>query len=233
MLVHDDAIVLRRTGAHRAKGEPRPAAHVVGAPDGSRPGVSYVNTSQLATRTSPRVTALYLHKAMPGHHLLGSLAQEDTSLPPKLRFAWNAGYGGGWALYAERLGHEMALYDDPYQHYDQLDMEIFRAARMVVDTGLHAKNWSRERAIDYMAANTWLDRSYVDLEIDRYIVWPGQACAYKLGGIKIRALRLGAERVLGPRFDVRDFHTQVLCIRALPLHVLERKIKDWIESKPT
>ena len=209
------------------------AYYIVGTPDGDRPGVFYVNTSELATRTSPRVTALYLHEAMPGHHLQASLAQEDTSLPATLRFAWNAGYGEGWALYAEWLGHEMGLYDDTVQHFGQLDMEIFRAARMVVDTGLHAKGWSRERAIDYMAANTSLERSFVELEIDRYIVWPGQACAYKLGDIKIRALRRQAERALGARFDVRAFHTQVLGSGALPLHVLERKIKDWIGSKAT
>jgi uncharacterized protein (DUF885 family) len=204
------------------------AYYVVGTPDGDRPGVFYVNTSELPTRTAVRVTALYLHEAMPGHHLQASLAQEDPSLPPTLRFAWNAGYGEGWALYAEWLGHEMGLYDDPVQHFGQLDMEIFRAARLVVDTGLHAKGWSRERAIDYLAANTSLERDYIALEVDRYLVWPGQACAYKLGDLKIRALRRQAERALGARFDVREFHTQVLGSGALPLPVLEQKIKDWI-----
>jgi uncharacterized protein (DUF885 family) len=207
------------------------AYYIVGTPDGDRPGVFYVNTSELATRTSVRMTALYLHEAMPGHHLQGCLAQEDTSLPPTLRFAWNAGYGEGWALYAEWLGHEMGLYDDPIQHFGQLDMEIFRAARMVVDTGLHAKGWGRERAIDYLAANTSLERTYIALEVDRYIVWPGQACAYKLGDIKIRALRREAERALGARFDVREFHTQVLGSGALPLPVLESKVNEWIRSK--
>lgn len=206
------------------------AYYIVGTPDGDRPGVFYVNTSGLPTRTSVRVTALYLHEAMPGHHLQACLAQEDTNLPPTLRFAWNAGYGEGWALYAEWLGHEMGLYDDPYQHFGQLDMEIFRAARMVVDTGLHAKGWSRERAIRFMENNTSLDRPYIELEVDRYIVWPGQACAYKLGELKIRALRREAERALGSRFDVRAFHEQVLNTGAVPLHVLEQKIKDWIGS---
>jgi uncharacterized protein (DUF885 family) len=207
------------------------AYYIVGTADGDRPGVFYVNTSQLPTRTSVRMTALYLHEAMPGHHLQASLAQEDTSLPPTLRFAWNAGYGEGWALYAEWLGHEMGLYDDPYQHFGQLDMEIFRAARMVVDTGLHAQGWSRERAIDYLAANTSLDRDHIALEVDRYIVWPGQACAYKLGDIKIRALRRQAQHALGLRFDVREFHAQVLGSGALPLAVLERKINDWTRSR--
>ncbi len=124
----------------------------------------------------------------------------------------------------------MGLYDDPVQHFGQLDMEIFRAARLVVDTGLHAKGWSRERAIDYLAANTSLDRPSIELEVDRYIVWPGQAPAYKLGELKIRALRRDAERALGSRFDVRAFHEQVLNTGAVPLHVLERKIKDWTRS---
>ncbi len=207
------------------------AYYIVGTPEGDRPGVFYVNTSELPTRTSVRTTALYLHEALPGHHLQLSLAQENTGLPPTLRFAWNAGYGEGWALYAEWLGHEMGLYDDPIQHFGQLDMAIFRAARMVVDTGLHAKGWSRDRAIDYLGANTSLDRPYIALEVDRYIVWPGQACAYKLGDLKIRALRRQAEHTLGNRFDVREFHAQVLGSGALPLHVLERKIKDWIGSK--
>jgi uncharacterized protein (DUF885 family) len=206
------------------------AYYIVGTPDGDRPGVFYVNTSELPTRTSVRLTALYLHEAMPGHHLQACLAQEDTGLPPTLRFAWNTGYGEGWALYAEWLGHEMGLYDDPVQHFGQLDMEIFRAARMVVDTGLHAKGWSRERAIRFMEDNTSLDRPYIELEVDRYIVWPGQAPAYKLGELKIRALRHDAERALGARFDVRAFHEQVLNTGAVPLHVLERKIKDWVRS---
>jgi uncharacterized protein (DUF885 family) len=206
------------------------AYYIVGTPNGERPGVFYVNTSELATRTSVRTTALYLHEAMPGHHLQASLAQEDTSLPPTLRFAWNAGYGEGWALYAEWLGHEMGLYDDPVQHFGQLDMEIFRAARMVVDTGLHAKGWSRERAIRYLLDNTSLDQAFIELEVDRYIVWPGQACAYKLGELKLRALRRQAERAMGSRFDVRAFHEQVLNTGAVPLHVLERKINDWIGS---
>ena len=206
------------------------AYYIVGTPDGDRPSVFYVNTSELPTRTSVRMTALYLHEAMPGHHLQARLALEDTSLPPTLRFAWNAGYGEGWALYAEWLGHEMDLYGDPVQHFGQLDMEIFRAARLVVDTGLHAKGWSRERAIRFMEDNTSLDTAYIELEVDRYIVWPGQACAYKLGELKIRALRRDAERALGQRFDVRAFHEQVLNTGAVPLPVLERKIKDWTRS---
>ena len=206
------------------------AYYMVGTADGSRPGVFYVNTSQLPTRTTPRTTALYLHEGLPGHHLQASLAQEDAALPPTLRFAWNAGFGEGWALYCEWLGHEMGLYDDPYQHYGQLDMEIFRAVRLVVDTGLHAKGWSRERAVQYMLDNTSLEREFLEGEVDRYIVWPGQATAYKIGEIKIRELRRKAERALGRRFDLRAFHDQVLDTGAVPLAVLDAKITHWIRS---
>ncbi|MBL8343481.1 MAG: DUF885 domain-containing protein [Rubrivivax sp.] len=208
------------------------AYYIVGTPDGTRPGTFYLNTSELPTRTATRTTALFLHEGVPGHHLQGSLAQEDATLPPMLRFAWNAGYGEGWALYAEWLGHEMALYaGDPIQHFGQLDMEIFRAARLVVDTGLHTQGWSRRRATDYLVANTSLERTFCEGEVDRYIVWPGQACAYKLGELRIRALRQRAERTLGSRFDVREFHTQVLNTGAVALAVLERKIDNWMRSK--
>jgi uncharacterized protein (DUF885 family) len=206
------------------------AYYVIGTPDGTRPGVFYVNTGQLETRTAPRGTALYLHEGLPGHHLQGSLALEDTRLPANLRFNWNAGYGEGWALYAEWLGHEMGLYGDPYQHLGQLDMEIFRAARLVVDTGLHAKGWSRERAVRYLLDNTSLDRNAVEIEVDRYIVWPGQAASYKLGELVIKALRREAEQRLGARFDVRDFHAQVLDTGALPLAVLQAKVRRWIDT---
>lgn len=209
------------------------AYYIVGTPDGSRPGTFYLNTSELPTRTHVRTTALFLHEALPGHHLQGSLAQEDEALPPNLRFGWNAGYGEGWALYAEHLGHEMGLYQgQPVQHLGQLDMEIFRAARLVVDTGLHHQGWSRDRAVGYLVANTSLERSYCETEVDRYTVWPGQACAYKLGELTIRRLRRRAERALGARFDLREFHTQVLATGALPLAVLQHKIEQWMRSHP-
>jgi uncharacterized protein (DUF885 family) len=189
-----------------------------------------LNTSELPTRTSHRMTALYLHEGSPGHHLQASLAQEDASLPAVLRFSWNPGYGEGWALYCEALGDELGLYSDPYQRFGRLDMEIFRAARMVVDTGLHAKGWSREQAIRYLLDNTSLDRAAVEQEIDRYIVWPGQATAYKVGDLFIRQLRARAQQKLGTRFDIRAFHQQVLDTGAIPLRVLEKKIDDWIAA---
>ncbi len=206
------------------------ASYQVGTPDGERPGTFYVNTSDLPTRTSTRVAALYLHEGMPGHHLQGSLPQENDALPPLLRFGWNVGYGEGWALYAEWLGYEMGLYDDPVQHAGALDMEIFRAARLVVDTGLHAKSWTRQRAVDYMVANTSLEPSFVEQEVDRYLAWPGQACGYKLGELTIRRLRRKVHAALGSRFDVKRFHSQVLDTGALPLDVLAAKIDGWIRE---
>lgn len=206
------------------------AYYLVGTPDGQRSGVFFVNTSNLPTRTTPRMTALFLHEGMPGHHLQGSLASEDEALPPNLRFSWNPGFGEGWALYAEWLGTEMGLYDDPYQYFGRLDMEILRAARLVVDTGLHAYGWSRDQAIEYMLANTTLDRRSVEQEVDRYIVWPGQATAYKVGELYIRELRSRAESRLGPAFDIRRFHQTVLDTGALPLHVLGQKVDAWIDD---
>ena len=204
------------------------AYYIAGTADGSRPGVFYANTSQLPTRTSPVMTALFLHEGVPGHHFQGSLAIEDASLPPFLRFLWNSGYVEGWALYCERLGIEMGLYDDPYQYFGMLDMEMFRATRLVIDTGLHAKGWSREQAIDYMLANTSFDRAFVTLEVDRYIVTPGQATSYKVGELVIKKLRAQAEQALGARFDIRAFHDQVLNTGSIPLNVLDAKIAQWI-----
>lgn len=207
------------------------AYYIIGAPDGSRPGTFYFNASNLPTRTSPRMTAIYLHEGLPGHHLQGSLAQEDQSLPAFLRFQWNSGYVEGWGLYSEWLGEEMGLYDDPYQYVGRLDMEVFRASRLVVDTGLHAKGWSREQAIAYMLDNTALDRAAVEQEVDRYIVAPGQATSYKVGELTLRRLRRDAEAALGAKFDVREFHQQVLGMGALPLAVLEKKIGEWIAAR--
>lgn len=206
------------------------AYYLVGTPDGSRPGVFYVNTSQMPTRTSPRMTALFLHEALPGHHWQGSLAQEDATLPALLRFGGNTAYLEGWGLYAEWLGEELGLYDDPYQYFGRLDLEIIRATRLVVDTGLHAKGWSRDRAISYMLENSSLDRAAVEQEVDRYIVWPGQATAYKVGELFIKRLRKRAEQKLGARFDVRAFHQRVLDSGAIPLSVLARKIDVWIAA---
>jgi uncharacterized protein (DUF885 family) len=211
------------------------AYYSIGTPDGSRLGVFYVNTSELPTRTSPRMTALFLHEANPGHHWQGSVAVEDESLPALLRFGGNAAYWEGWGLYCEWLGEELGLYDDPYQYFGRLDMEIIRATRLVVDTGLHANGWTREQAIEYMLDNSSLDRAAVEQEIDRYIVWPGQATAYKVGELFIKQLRSRAEKQLGARFDIRAFHQQILDTGAIPLNVLGKKIDNWIadvKAKP-
>lgn len=204
------------------------AYYIPGLPDGSQPGVFYANTSNLPSRTSPIMTALFLHEAIPGHHFQSSIAAQDENLPAFLRFGWNAGYGEGWALYCERLGIEMGLYEDPYQYFGMLELEMFRATRLVIDTGLHAKGWSRDQAIAYMAENTSFDRSFIQLEIDRYIVTPGQATSYKVGELVLHRLRARAQQALGARFDLREFHEQVLATGALPLAVLEQKIDNWL-----
>ena len=202
-----------------------------GTPDGSRAGLFYFNAYDLPKRATVEQTALYMHEGAPGHHFQISLAQENAALPPFMRFGGNTAYVEGWALYAETLGYEMGLYDDPYQRFGQLNNEMFRAIRLVVDTGLHSKGWSREKAIDYMLANSSKSRTDATAEVERYIAIPSQALAYKIGQLKIQELRAKAERALGDRFDVRAFHDQVLNTGALPLPILEKKIDDWIASQ--
>jgi uncharacterized protein (DUF885 family) len=202
-----------------------------GTPDGTRPGVFYYNTYDLPSRTTPGMETLYLHEAVPGHHFQISLAQENEQLPNFMRFGGNTAYVEGWALYAEKLGPELGLFTDPYQRYGHLDDEMLRAMRLVVDTGIHAKGWSRDQAIQYMLANSAMGRTDATSEVERYIAIPGQALAYKIGQLKILELRARARAALGDRFDIRDFHEQVLATGALPLTVLERKIDDWIASR--
>lgn len=202
-----------------------------GTPDGSRPGLFYFNAYDLPKRATTEQTSLYMHEGAPGHHFQISLAQENTDLPPFMRFGGNTAYVEGWALYAETLGYEMGLYDDPYQRFGQLNNEMFRAIRLVVDTGLHSKGWSRERAIDYMLANSSKSRTAATSEVERYIAIPSQALAYKIGALKMQELRARAETALGDRFDVRAFHNQVLNTGALPLPILEKKIDDWIAAE--
>ena len=204
-----------------------------GTPDGARAGLFYFNAYDLPKRATVEQTALYMHEGAPGHHFQISLAQENTALPPFMRFGGNTAYVEGWALYAETLGYEMGLYDDPYQRFGQLNNEMFRAIRLVVDTGLHSKGWSRDKAIDYMLANSSKSRTDATAEVERYIAIPSQALAYKVGQLKIQELRAKAERTLGDRFDVRAFHDQVLNTGALPLPILEKKIDDWIASRKT
>ncbi|PLK25626.1 DUF885 family protein [Novosphingobium sp. TH158] len=201
-----------------------------GSADGSRPGVFFYNAYDLPSRFLTGMATLYLHEGAPGHHFQISLAQENTSLPDFQRFGGNTAFVEGWALYAETLGYSMGLYKDPMQHWGTLDDEMLRAMRLVVDTGIHAKGWSREQAIEYMLANSGMGRTDATAEVERYIAWPGQALAYKVGALTIQRLRRKAEADLGPKFDLRAFHEQVLGSGALPLPVLEAKIDRWIAT---
>jgi uncharacterized protein (DUF885 family) len=207
------------------------ASYLPGSPDGTRRGVFYVNTWDLPSRPTYLMQAIYLHEAVPGHHFQVSLAQEMTDLPRFRRHADFTAYDEGWGLYAESLGRDLGLYDDQYSELGALTTEIWRAVRLVVDTGLHSQGWTRERAIEYMRANTSIGRADTVAEVERYIARPGQALAYKLGEIRMQALRREAERVLGARFNVREFHTQVLTGGSLPLPVLEEQIRRWLEKR--
>lgn len=202
-----------------------------GTPDGSRPGVFYYNAYDLPSRFTWGFETLFLHEGIPGHHFQISLAQENKDLPNFQRFGGNTAFVEGWALYAESLGPELGMFTDPYQMYGHLNDEILRAMRLVVDTGIHAQGWSRDRAIKYMLDNSAMGRTDATAEVERYIAIPSQATAYKIGQLTIRRLRTKAEQALGPRFDVRDFHAQVLMSGALPMGVLEEKIDRWIAAK--
>jgi uncharacterized protein (DUF885 family) len=175
--------------------------------------------------------ALYLHEAVPGHHFQISLAQEAAGLPRFRRFAWDTAYGEGWALYAESLGKDLGLYTDPYSVFGALTTEMWRAVRLVVDTGLHAQGWTRKQGVEFFRENTALGEADIAAEVERYIAWPGQALAYKVGQLKILELRRRAQQRLGPRFDVREFHEQVIAGGSLPLDVLEAKIDRWIAAQ--
>ncbi len=202
-----------------------------GTPDGSRPGVFYFNAYDLPSRNTSGITTLYLHEGAPGHHFQISLAQENTELPNFMRFGGNTAFVEGWALYAEKLGFPMGLYTDPYQRFGHLDDEMLRAMRLVVDTGLHSKGWTRDQAIQYMLDNSSMGKIDATAEVERYIAIPSQALAYKIGALTIQRLKKEAQDALGDKFDVREFHNQVLNTGALPMTVLETKIRDWIASQ--
>lgn len=199
-----------------------------GTPDGSRPGTFYFNAYDLPSRLTTGNVTLYLHEGAPGHHFQISLAQENADLPNFMRFGGNGAFVEGWALYAETLGYEMGFFDDPYNRYGTLQDEQLRAMRLVVDTGIHAKGWTREQGIDYMLDNSGMTRTEVVAEVERYIAIPSQALGYKVGALKIQELREKAEKALGRKFDLKGFHAQVLGTGALPLPVLEAKIDRWI-----
>lgn len=202
-----------------------------GSADGARPGVFYFNAYDLPSRLTPGNVTLYLHEGAPGHHFQISLAQENEALPAFMRYGGTTAYVEGWALYAETLGYEMGFYKDPWNRYGTLQDEQLRAMRLVVDTGIHAKGWTRDQAIAFMMDNSGMTRTEVVAEVDRYIAIPSQALAYKIGALTIQELRKKAELKLGRKFDIKAFHEQVLNTGGLPLAVLEAKIDRWIAAE--
>ena len=191
-------------------------------------GTYWVNTYNLPSRPLYNLPALTLHEASPGHALQGALAEEQTGQPDFRRKSYISAYGEGWALYTEKLGQEMGIYQTPYEEFGRLTYEMWRACRLVIDTGIHAKGWTREQALAYLRDRTALSEHEVTTEVDRYISWPGQALSYKLGEIAIVKLRAEAERELGARFDVKAFHDAILRQGSLPLPVLESEVRRWI-----
>jgi uncharacterized protein (DUF885 family) len=207
------------------------AYYMPGAGDGSLAGNYYVNTYDLPSRPFYEIEALSLHEAVPGHHLQIALQMELPGLPAFRRLYCFTAFVEGWALYSERLGLEVGFYTDPYSDFGRLSYAMWRACRLVVDTGMHALGWTRQRAIDFMADNTSSTLLNITNEVDRYIAWPAQALAYKLGEIKIRSLRSFAENALGGKFDLREFHDTILLAGALPLDLLEQRLQAWVAGQ--
>jgi uncharacterized protein (DUF885 family) len=201
------------------------------SPDGSRPGVFYANTYDIKARPKWSMESLFLHEAVPGHHFQGALTLEIEGLPRFRKFGGYTAYSEGWGLYAESLGKEMGMYYDPYQYFGALNAELWRAIRLVVDTGLHSKGWTRDEVLEYMYANSAAKPARAVSEAERYMAIPSQALAYKVGQLKIRELRTRAEETLGDKFNVKDFHAEVLNDGAVPLSVLDAKIDRWINSQ--
>ncbi len=206
-------------------------SYQTGTPDGTRPGIFYANAYDIKARPKWAMESLFLHEAIPGHHFQRALQVENEDLPGFRRFGGYTAYTEGWGLYAESLGKELGVYTDPYQYFGALNAELWRAIRLVVDTGLHAKKWSRQQVLDYMYANSAVKEARAVAEAERFMAIPGQALAYKIGQLKILEIRADAEARLGGQFDVADFHTQILMDGPLPLSVLEAKIDAWVQSQ--
>ncbi|MEA2603457.1 MAG: hypothetical protein QOF89_4449 [Acidobacteriota bacterium] len=207
------------------------AQYMPGAPDGSRPGRVQVNTGDPEKRTTITMESTAYHEGVPGHHMQLSIAQELPTLPPFRQQGGYTAFAEGWALYSERLGKEVGFYQDPYNDYGHLQDEMLRAIRLVVDTGFHYKHWTRDQVVKFFHDHSGIDEVEVQSESDRYIVWPGQALAYKVGQLKILELRERAKKALGPKFDIHKFHDEVLGAGALPLDVLETRIDNWIKAE--
>jgi uncharacterized protein (DUF885 family) len=224
-------LVVKRVEPFRE--QPGAAQHYFpGTPDGSRPGVYYAHLSDMNAMPKPELEVIAYHEGLPGHHMQISIAQELTGVPEFRTQARSTAYSEGWGLYAEWLAREMpGTYEDPYSEYGRLASELWRAVRLVVDTGLHAKGWTEQQAVDYFSANSATPEAAIRSEIQRYITWPGQATAYKIGMLRIQELRRKAESELGDRFDIRGFHDAVLGGGALPLNLLERRVTQWIEAR--
>jgi uncharacterized protein (DUF885 family) len=199
--------------------------------EATRGGYYWVNTHALESRPLYAIPALTLHEGAPGHHIQGALAQEQQGQPPFRRYDYISAYGEGWGLYAEKLGLEMDIYETPYEHFGRLTYEMWRACRLVIDTGIHAMGWTRQQALDYLASNTALSLHEVTTEVDRYISWPAQALSYKLGEYTIWQLRSKAEARLGPEFDVRAFHDFILALGSVPLDVLSEEVDRWLAEQ--
>ncbi len=219
---------VRRTEAFREASAS--AEYNPGSVDGSRPGIFYVPIPDVTKYNVYSDEDLFLHEAIPGHHFQISLAQENEDLPKFRKTLWYSAYGEGWALYTESLGEELGLYEDPYQYFGMLGAEMHRAIRLVVDTGLHSKGWTREEAIQYSLENEAESEASITSEIERYMANPGQALSYKIGQLKIRELRAKAEREMGEKFDIKEFHNKVLENGSVPLALLEENMNAWISS---
>jgi uncharacterized protein (DUF885 family) len=202
-----------------------------GTPDGRRPGRVVVATSNFVQRTLINDEAIAYHEGIPGHHMQLSVAQRLSGLPKFRQHGGNSGYVEGWALYAEQLGKEVGFYQDPVSDYGRLGSELFRAVRLVVDTGIHSKGWSRDQVVDFLRKSGAIDEPTIQSETDRYIAWPAQALSYKLGQLKFRELRDRAQKELGPKFDIRRFHDEMLSGGVLPLDLLESRTDGWIRAE--
>jgi len=204
---------------------------VAGTADGTRPGIFYANAYDIKARGKWAMESLFLHEAIPGHHFQIMIQRENENLPAFRRYGGFTAFSEGWGLYAESLGKELGAYTDPYQYFGSLNAELWRAIRLVVDTGIHAKGWTRQEVLDYMYANSAVAEARAVSEAERFMANPGQALAYKIGQLKIREIRDNAEKRLGDQFDIKDFHTQILKDGAVPLSILEAKIDRWVEAQ--